>query len=75
MNNWFNLIFNSGYDSFGGPESTLFLLLLAFVIGQVIGWTYMYTHRVLSYSQTFTASLVVLPVLVALMMMLMNSGS
>jgi hypothetical protein len=34
----------------------------------------MYTHRVLSYSQTFTASLVVPPVLVALMMMLM-SGS
>ena len=58
----------------GGPEGSLFLLILAFVIGQVIGWTYMYTHRVLSYSQTFTASLVVLPVLVALMMMLM-SGS
>jgi hypothetical protein len=74
MNDWLNLILNSGFDSIGGPESTLFLLLLAFIIGQVIGWTYMYTHRVLSYSQTFTASLVVLPVLVALMMMLM-SGS
>jgi len=72
--NWLHLIFNSDYDSVGGPEASLFLLILAFVIGQVIGWTYMYTHRVLSYSQTFTASLVVLPVLVALMMMLM-SGS
>lgn len=73
-NDWFHLVFYSDYDAVGGPESTLFLLILAFVIGQVVGWTYMYTHRVLSYSQTFTASLVVLPVLVALMMMLM-SGS
>ncbi len=74
MNNWVNLLFYSDYDAVGGPEDTLFLLLLAFVVGQVIGWTYMRTHRVLSYSQTFTSSLVVLPVLVALMMMLM-SGS
>ena len=71
MNNWVNLIFFSDYDSISSPEQALFLLLLAFVIGQMIGWTYMWTHRVLSYSQTFTSSLVVLPVLVALMMMLM----
>jgi hypothetical protein len=72
--NWLHLVLNSDYDSVGGPEASLFLLVLAFVIGQVIGWTYMYTHRVLSYSQTFTTSLVVLPVLVALMMMLMSGN-
>ncbi|MCP4194596.1 MAG: DUF4956 domain-containing protein [Planctomycetaceae bacterium] len=71
MSNWVDLLFYSDYDSIGSPEQALFLLLLAFVIGQMIGWTYMWTHRVLSYSQTFTASLVVMPVLVALMMMLM----
>lgn len=71
MSNWVDLLFYSDYDSIGSPEQALFLLLLAFVIGQMIGWTYMFTHRVLSYSQTFTASLVVMPVLVALMMMLM----
>ncbi len=71
MNNWFELLFYSDYDSIGGPQQALFLLLLAFVIGQMIGWTYMWTHRVLSYSQTFTSSLVILPVLVSLMMMLM----
>lgn len=71
MNNWFELLFYSDYDSIGGPQQVLFLLLLAFVIGQMIGWTYMWTHRVLSYSQTFTSSLVILPVLVSLMMMLM----
>ncbi len=71
MNNWFELLFYSDYDSIGGPQQALFLLLLSFVIGQMIGWTYMWTHRVLSYSQTFTSSLVILPVLVSLMMMLM----
>ena len=74
MTDLINLLFYSDFDSVGSPEQVLFLLLLAFVIGQMIGWTYMWTHRVLSYSQTFTASLVVMPVLVALMMMLM-SGS
>ncbi len=74
MNDLINLLFYSDYDSMGSPEQALFLLLLAFVIGQMIGWTYMTTHKVLSYSQTFTSSLVVMPVLVALMMMLM-SGS
>lgn len=74
MNDLINLLFYSDYDSMGSPEQALFLLLLAFVIGQMIGWTYMTTHKVLSYSQTFTSSLVVMPVLVAFMMMLM-SGS
>ena len=74
MSNWIDLLLYSDYDGIGSPEQALFLLMLAFVIGQMIGWTYMWTHRVLSYSQTFTSSLVVMPVLVSLMMMLM-SGS
>lgn len=49
----------------------LFVFLLAFVMGQIIGWVYQRTHRGLSYSQSFTASMVVLPVLVAMMMLLM----
>jgi uncharacterized membrane protein YhiD involved in acid resistance len=51
--------------------SMLFAFLLAFVMGQIIGWVYQRTHRGLSYSQSFTASMVVLPVLVAMMMLLM----
>ena len=43
------------------PIQTIVLsLLLAFVIGQVIGWTYMLTHTTPSYSSSFVASLVVL---------------
>ena len=71
VNSTIDLILYSDYDSSRSPENAVFLLLLAFVIGQIVGWAYMWTHKVLSYSQTFTASLVTLPVLVALMMMLM----
>jgi uncharacterized membrane protein YhiD involved in acid resistance len=50
---------------------TMFVLVLSFVVGQIIGWIYQKTHRGHSYSQSFTASIVVLPVLVAMMMLLM----
>src|SRR5574340_1190269 len=70
-----HLLFDGDYGgSVAGPAMTLFIILLAFVIGQFIGWTYMWTHRGLSYSQTFVASLVVLPVLVSMMMMFMSSS-
>jgi hypothetical protein len=65
---------------FGDPaasapvETVVLSLLMAFVLGQVIGWVYMATHTTPSYSSSFVASLVVLPVIVALMMILM-SGS
>src|SRR5688572_16738336 len=55
----------------GTAETALLALLVAFVIGHLIAWTYMLTHTGLSYSQTFTASLLVLPVIVALTMMLL----
>lgn len=74
MTDWLNLIVNSDRYRGGGPESIVFALLLAFIIGQIVGWVYQRTHRGMSYSQSFTASLVVMPVLVALMMILM-SGS
>ena len=53
------------------PETVAFVILLAFVVGQFIGWIYMWTHHGLSYSRTFVASLVAIPVLVALMLLLM----
>ena len=75
MNHWIDLVFYSDYGArAGGPEAVVFGLLLAFVVGQLIAWIYMWTHKALSYSQTFVASVVILPVLVALLMMLM-SGS
>ena len=55
----------------GGAELALLALLLAFCIGHIVAWTYMLTHSGLSYSQTFTSTLLVLPMLAALTMMLL----
>lgn len=75
MNSFFDMLLQSDYGaSTTGPGTAVFILVLAFVIGQFIGWVYMLTHKGLSYSQTFVASLVVIPVIVAMMMLLM-SGS
>lgn len=56
------------------PETGLLMLLLSFCLGHVIGWVYMWSHTGLSYSRMFVASLVALPVIVALLMMLMSGN-
>jgi hypothetical protein len=53
----------------------LFSLMLSVAVGQLIAWIYVWTHRSPSYSKTFSASLVVLPVIVALMMILMSGNT
>jgi hypothetical protein len=58
----------------GGPQVVLLVLLLAFCVGHVIAWVYMWTHSGMSYSQMFTSSLLVMPVLVALVMVLLSSN-
>jgi hypothetical protein len=58
----------------GGVETVLLVLFLAFCIGHLVGWVYMVTHTGLSYSRMFVASLVVIPVIVALVMMLMQGN-
>src|SRR5438128_1916287 len=49
-------------------------LLLAFLFGQVIAWVYMFTHAGLSYSRSFTNSLVLMPILVSLVMQVLNNN-
>jgi len=72
MNDFVNTLFQSDYGTApSGVGTALFTLLFAFVVGQFVGWIYMWTHKGLSYSQTFVASLVAIPVIVAMMMMLM----
>jgi len=58
----------------GGVGTALLILVMAFAVGHVVAWVYMWTHAGLSYSQMFTASLVALPVLVALFMLLVASN-
>lgn len=49
-------------------------LLLSFLTGQVIAWIYMATHSGLSYSRTFVNSLVVIPMVVALVMSVLSNN-
>jgi hypothetical protein len=49
-------------------------LLLAFLGGHALAWVYIYTHTGLSYSRSFVASLVILPVLVAAVMMVLSNN-
>jgi hypothetical protein len=72
MNDWLNVWLNSDYGGAAiGTHPLLFMMLLAFVLGNAVGFVYMWTHESLSYSRTFVTSLVVLPPLVAVMMSLM----
>ncbi len=72
MNDWAAMLFQGDAGSYlTGPETVLFVAMLAFLLGHLVGWIYMWTHSQVSYSQTFVASLVVMPVLVALLMILM----
>lgn len=74
MLDWISVLQYGDTGTSPAPLIILAALLLAFVIGQLVGWIYMVTHTSPSYSASFVASLVVLPVIVALMMILM-SGS
>lgn len=77
MNDFAGMLFDGdlGGSMAGGLETALLALLLTFCIGHVIGWVYMWTHSGLSYSQMFTASLLVMPVIVCLVMLLMASNT
>jgi uncharacterized protein DUF4956 len=60
----------------GAPDgrTLLFMLVLAFTTGLLIGFVYMWTHEALSYSRTFVGALAVMPVIVSMLMASM-SGS
>jgi uncharacterized membrane protein YhiD involved in acid resistance len=54
--------------------ATLLSLLLAFVLGQGIAWIYTWTHSGLSYSRSFTQSLVLMTIVVALVMFVIGNS-
>ena len=54
--------------------TTILSLLLAFAIGQLIAWVYEWTHVGVSYSKSFTQSLVLMTLIVALVMQVIGSS-
>lgn len=47
---------------------------IAFAGGQLLAWTYMWTHSGLSYSRSFIGALVVMPLLVCLVMQVLSNN-
>ena len=55
-------------------QALLLAMLLAYLCGQLIAWVYVFTHSGVSYSRSYVVSLIVLPVLVALVLMVMSNN-
>lgn len=67
----------SSMDGNAGGESvgTLLLsLLTAFVLGQLVAWVYIWTHSGLSYSRSFTQSILLLVIVVTLVMFVIGNS-
>jgi len=58
----------------GTIENAVLALLLSFVLGHLIGWTYVATHTGLSYSRSFTQSLVLLTMIVSVVMLVIGNN-
>lgn len=72
MNNW---LFQGDYGTATTDYSLLVVaVLLAFVCGHLIAWVYMLTHSGLSYSRSYVNTLILLPVLVALVMLILSNN-
>lgn len=70
---------NSFFEGDYGAAPTSFsmmalALVLAFLSGQVMAWVYVFTHSGISFSRSFVVSLIVLPVLVALVLNVMANN-
>lgn len=68
---WLDMLLYSDQGSMSQPVALLFTLMLAFAVGQTVGWMYLATNTAPDYARSFVGALVVLPVIVSLLMMLM----
>ena len=74
MNELFNTLARPDWPGAPDGRTILFMILLAFATGMMIGYVYMWTHEALSYSRTFVGALAVMPIIVSMLMASM-SGS
>jgi len=56
------------------PQTVLLSFLLAFVLGQVIAWTYYITHSGLSYSRSYVQSLIMITVVISMVMTVIGNN-
>jgi uncharacterized membrane protein YhiD involved in acid resistance len=56
------------------PATIVISLVLAFVLGQLLGWVYYITHSGLSYSRSFVQSLILITVVVSMVMTVIGNN-
>lgn len=65
----------SDHAGMAPPISTILLsMLLAFIFGQLLAWAYCLTHNGLSYSRSFTQSLIILTMVIALVLIVIGNN-
>src|SRR5678815_298743 len=70
-----DLFFRGDYGAAPTNYPTLVIaLLLAFACGHAIAWVYMITHSGLSYSRSYVNTLILMPVIVAMVMMILANN-
>ena len=57
----------------GSVEALVIGLLFAFVLGQVVAWAYVRTHAGVSFSRSFTQSLVLMTMVVSIVMFVIGN--
>jgi len=73
MTDFFASLFESDANSLSGTVILLHLTI-AFVLGQLVAWIYIWTHSGLSYSRSQAQSLVLLSVIVTLVMLAVGNS-
>ncbi len=68
MNDLFGSFTHPDWPGAPDAQTVLLMIALAFSLGLVLGFIYMWTHEALSYSRTFVAALAVLPLIISMMM-------
>jgi|SRR4051812_23219637 hypothetical protein len=72
MNTWF---LRGDFGAAPTNYSVLIIaLLLSFVCGHAIAWVYMFTHSGLSYSRSYVNTLIIMPVIVAMVMLILANN-
>jgi hypothetical protein len=68
MNDFFTNFVRPDWPGSPDVQTLLLMIVLAFSLGLLIGFVYMWTHEALSYSRTFVGALAVLPLIIAMLM-------
>src|ERR1700704_6656516 len=75
MSNSIDWFFRGDYGAAPTNYTALLIaMLLAFVCGHTIAWVYVFTHTGLSYSRSYVNTLIIMPVIVAMVMMILANN-